>query len=326
MYGSNRSENAKVINWPLPLAGIVLSLSLAWGVGWLEAREEYQREYAPKSYSAAAKQDAKSACVGTEPGAVFECVNEKAKTAYQTAHDEQDLSAQQRAASSALITAVLSALALALSGVGVWYVKRTLDATLKAVEHNGKATVAMDESNSIARVGSRPYIIVNKPSHNSQQWRHEYAIFTWKFRFGNYGKSPAIIEEFLCLAGVGETVESILWFPGLRPTDSMSGVILSSDQIETHFQATQSPMHQRMDHAALAKAPKPLLDWERDIYPQLIKPLSHPDQHNVFWLIGVIRYSSPHGEKHETGFCFRGAAGLKGEIDQQGCEAYNYRT
>lgn len=160
MSGSNRSGNAKALDWVLPLFGITLAVALAWGFGWLQAREEYKREQASNSYAAAAKQDAQSACIGTDPGAVFECVNEKAKTAYQTAHDEQDLSAQQRAASSALASTVLSFLALALSGIGVWYIKRTLDATLEAVEDTGKATKAMERQNEIAESAQRPWITV----------------------------------------------------------------------------------------------------------------------------------------------------------------------
>ncbi|MBP6363610.1 MAG: hypothetical protein KA233_07550 [Novosphingobium sp.] len=113
---------------------------------------------APTAYAEAAKKDAERACVGTDPSVVFKCVSEKAETAYQTAHDEQDLSAQQRAASSALVTAILSFLALALSGVGVWFVKRTLDATLEAVEDTGKATQAMERQNELAQHAQRPWL------------------------------------------------------------------------------------------------------------------------------------------------------------------------
>lgn len=158
MHGSNRGEGAKALEWPLPLIGILLALGLAWGLGWLQAREEHKREQTPAAYAAAAKDDAKRTCVGTDPAAVFECVNEKAKTAYQTAHDEQDLSAQQRAASSALAAAVFTFFALLISIVGVWFVKRTLDATLEAVKDTSEATDAMRQSNAIAENAQRPWI------------------------------------------------------------------------------------------------------------------------------------------------------------------------
>lgn len=160
MSGSNRSGNSKAIDWAFPLTGIIIAIALAWGVGWLQAREEYNRQQTPKAYAEAAKKDAERACIGIDPRAVFECVSEKAETAYQTAHDEQDLSAQQRAASSALITAVLSFLALVLSGFGVWFVKKTLDATLAAVEDTGRATEAMERQNELVVQAQRPWLTI----------------------------------------------------------------------------------------------------------------------------------------------------------------------
>lgn len=160
MSGSNRGEGTKALAWPLPLIGIVLAIGLAWGIGWSQAREEYKRQQTPAAYAAAAKKDAQRACVGTDPTAVFECVNEKVETAYQTAHDEQDLSAQQRAASSALAAAMIGFLTLAISIVGVWFVKRTLDATLEAVEDTGNATRAMLRQNEISERTQRPWVTV----------------------------------------------------------------------------------------------------------------------------------------------------------------------
>lgn len=151
MLESEQFSGAKAVDWAFPIVGLVLAVFLAWGIGWIQAREEYKREYTPKAYAEAAKKDAETACIGNDPRAVFDCVNEKTKAAYQTAHDEQDLSAQQRAASSSLASAVLNFLALTLSGVGVWYVKRTLDATLEAVKDTSRATQAMEEANRIAK-------------------------------------------------------------------------------------------------------------------------------------------------------------------------------
>ncbi|MBF5090461.1 hypothetical protein F1640_10635 [Novosphingobium sp. NBM11] len=165
MSDGDRNGNSKALNWVPPVVGVFLAVSLSWGIGWLQAREEYKRENTPTAYAEAAKKDAERACVGVEPRAVFECVNEKTEAAYQTAHDEQDLSAQQRAASSALASSVLSFFSLLLSGIGVWYVKRTLDATLQAVKDTGDATDEMRKanaiSNRIAEAELRPYLFVD---------------------------------------------------------------------------------------------------------------------------------------------------------------------
>lgn len=246
MSGSNRSGNTKAIDWAFPLTGIILGLFLAWGIGWLQAREEYNRKQTPAAYAEAANNDAESSCVGTEPRAVFECVNEKAKTAYQTAHDEQDLSAQQRAASSALVTAILSGIALILSGVGVWYVKRTLDATLEAVEDTGKATKAMENSNSIAvrrnELELRPYLgldgenatIELDPKVDADADDGVFVGFKIKIVFRNFGNTPAkrvtwswnilVINDGVEIPFVTQFKESHNCLD-IPPTDTHTGII-----------------------------------------------------------------------------------------------------
>ena len=157
MHDRDRGK-AQTLAWPLPLIGIMMAAGLAWGIGWSQAREEYRREQIPSAYAAAAKNEARRACLGSDPAAVFECVSEKAETAYQTAHDRQDLSAQQRAASGALIAAVVGLLALIVTAIGVYFVKRTLDATLEAVADTGRATNAMLAANEIALRAQRPWL------------------------------------------------------------------------------------------------------------------------------------------------------------------------
>jgi hypothetical protein len=149
---------AHALAWPLPLIGILMAVGLAWGIGWSQAREQYWRQQIPAAYAAVAKNEARRVCRGTDPVKVFECVNEKAETAAQAAHDRQDLSAQQRAASSALIAAIVGLLALIVTAIGVYFVKRTLDATLEAVADTGRATNAMLAANEIALRAQRPWL------------------------------------------------------------------------------------------------------------------------------------------------------------------------
>lgn len=83
-----------------------------------------------------------------------------------TERDQQradaDLQAQQDMALYALLMLIATVATIIITGVGVWFVKRTLDATLQAVEDTGKATEAMLEANKIARETAiaqfRPYI------------------------------------------------------------------------------------------------------------------------------------------------------------------------
>lgn len=172
--------------------------SLAYGLG----RENERRYEIPASYAMAAKADAQRACVDPKKVASFECIYEKVQASQEQARGEEDLRAQQKAANSALLSTIISFLALIVTGAGVWFVKRTLEATLEAVEDTGKATVAMQEANEIARDGMekqlRAYVhpesfrYVPQPDHTNQNFGWGFAIH-WK----NSGITPAQFASML---------------------------------------------------------------------------------------------------------------------------------
>lgn len=150
MHDGDRSNEPATLGAFGYFSAIVLCCLIVGGLTYDLGRENERRYETPASYAKAAKADAQSACVGREGSAAFECIYEKVEAAQEQARGEQDLSAQQKAANSALISALVAFATLILTGVGVWYVKRTLEATLKAVEDTGKATSAMERQNEIA--------------------------------------------------------------------------------------------------------------------------------------------------------------------------------
>jgi len=131
---------------------------LVYIFGFINGREAERRQQTPAYYSQAAKTDAERACGGGETAAVFECVYEQVEASQEQARGEQDLSAQQRAATSALVSAALAFLTLVVTAVGVWLVKRTLDATLEAVEDTNIATKAMQRQNEMTAEAQRPWL------------------------------------------------------------------------------------------------------------------------------------------------------------------------
>lgn len=195
MNKSEQPERFRFVDWAFPVVGLLFAIFLAWAVGWLQASEAYKRELIPNVYTVAAKKDAEYTCIGDDAAAVFECVNQKVEVAHQTAHDEQDLTAQQRAASSALASAVTSFLALVLSAVGVWFVKRTLDATLIAVEDTGKATRAMEKQNDLAEASQRPWVSCEIVELYPLKGRDTSFHFRAKVRVKNTGNSPAFLAR-----------------------------------------------------------------------------------------------------------------------------------
>lgn len=199
---------------------------------------------------------AKRACAGLSSDAMFDCVQSKVMASDSTARAEQELSAQQRSAESTVFAALVSALTLVVSGIGVWYVKRTLDATLIAVKDASDATREMQKANEIARdvhiSSSRPWLAVEDVSVDlyMQQIGDENIIFAnLACITKNYGVSPAVCvfvnptiqvgEYFVPDPGVGNAFEQqfrsapgfgdIIYPNDSGPTNQGVGTVLSDN-------------------------------------------------------------------------------------------------
>lgn len=147
----------------------------------ITAREHYDRE----------KRNALRACSGSEGSTAVECVTKAIETAQEKSETRQDLYAQQDAARWGFWSVILAAVGTSFTALGVWYVKRTLDATLKAVEDTSKATVEIQKSNELSeRLGTaqiRAYVIVSLP----EGYFDEGGTFHGSIRIHNTGETAA---------------------------------------------------------------------------------------------------------------------------------------
>ena len=189
------------------LCGIIVG-----GLAYNSGRQDERRDETPAAYAQAAKADAQRACVEAKNAASFDCIYEKVHASQEQARGEEDLRAQQKAANSALLSAIISLLALIVTGAGVWFVKRTLAATLEAVKDTRKATVAVQEANEIAREGiekqSRAYVYPEGPFPAIRQ-DNANQNFGWGFavNWKNSGNTPALSESMLIWV---EVVDGVL--------------------------------------------------------------------------------------------------------------------
>jgi hypothetical protein len=124
------------------------TLGVNSGRDQVSAREHYEHT----------KQDNLRACIGREGAAAVECVSEAIEAAQDQSDARQDLYAQQDMSKWAFWMVIVSGLTVGITAVGVWFVKRTLDATLEAVADTGKATAAMIRQNEIAEKAQRPWL------------------------------------------------------------------------------------------------------------------------------------------------------------------------
>lgn len=174
---------------------------LMYGVGVFSGQENERHQRILASYTRTAEADAQRACSGQTDAALFECVYKRVEAGQEQARGEQDLIAQQRAASSSLASAVIAFLTLIATCIGLWFVKRTLDATLIAVKDTSDATLAMQAANDIARqIGqaqTRAYLSVR----SARLYVTETLPF-WKVSIENSGQSPASIATLKFLPEV----------------------------------------------------------------------------------------------------------------------------
>jgi hypothetical protein len=106
--------------------------------------------------------------------------------------EQADLRAQQDMALYALLMFIASAATVIITAVGVWLVKRTLDATLKAVEDTSEATEAMREANQIAEIATRPWLTLEmEHGFSSGHTDGEKILFFANLQIANIGGTPA---------------------------------------------------------------------------------------------------------------------------------------
>jgi len=120
------------------------TLGVEAGRNEVSAREHYERE----------KKSALSACTGAVGSAAIECATKAIESAQRQSETRQDLYAQQDAARWNWWSMLAAWVALAVTALGVFFVKRTLDATLQAVRDTSKATTAMVRQNELVELGA----------------------------------------------------------------------------------------------------------------------------------------------------------------------------
>lgn len=153
------------------------------------AREHYERE----------KQNALKDCLDGKAGVLADCVTKAIEAAQHNSESRQDLFAQRDAARWAFWSMVSGWATLGITAVGVWLLKRTLDATLEAVEETAEATDEMRKSNAIAEeTAQRQLRAYLYPAAGELTLVPQGATATCPIRipFRNTGSTPATLMYY----------------------------------------------------------------------------------------------------------------------------------
>ncbi|MEZ5695388.1 MAG: hypothetical protein R3E18_02835 [Sphingomonadaceae bacterium] len=196
MSDSNRGERNQALGSGLAVLAAIALVSVIVGVlAYSQGIESERRNEYPPAYAETAKADALRSCAGGEVSAVFECVYEKVEASQSQARAEQDLDAQQGMKFWAAIMAILTLGTMILTGIALWFIKGTLEATVimagetqELTAETVKATKAMIRQNEITEAAQRPFIIV-QPSISPD--RNADFAKPVSFQYVNHGKLPA---------------------------------------------------------------------------------------------------------------------------------------
>lgn len=179
MSGNGTGKHSPIVAGLLCVAALILALTTAFAIGNLGGQETERRNQRPAAYSEAAQFDARRACAGLPEVELFECIYQRVEAAQEQARGEQDLSAQQRSASSALASTIIATFTLTISALALWFVKATLDATRAAVREAAEGTNAALQA---AKAGHIANDIAQDVS-NRQLRAYVYPIgFDWGIR------------------------------------------------------------------------------------------------------------------------------------------------
>lgn len=169
----------------------VIGLITVWGYStWWHYHEQnaQKRDEAANNDTAAPQKPIQVSC-RSELSRVL-CEVNLPDTEGADEHTKADLKAQQDVAEWSFLTMLFSGGSLIATMVGVYLLKRTLDATFAAVKDTSIATTAMQKANEIANTQVRPWLAL-KAEVDSVKLVEGNLALSVLVKAVNIGKSPA---------------------------------------------------------------------------------------------------------------------------------------
>jgi hypothetical protein len=155
------------------------------------AEYERQADNQRTEYSEYTRQKIAETCVGIPDLEVIKCRYDAFDAQREYNNNQSDLIAQRQSALWAYIMGAAAVIGMALSAVGIWFIKRTLDATLEAVEDTGKATTAMLRQNELTEHAQRPWIKISAELISVKSTERRIITIDWRVKFENIGQMVA---------------------------------------------------------------------------------------------------------------------------------------
>lgn len=206
MSGSNRSEQPKAgLIWTAVViaVGVASYWLMFYDMGYQSGYGERKAQIEAQHYASDSAKKIEREC-GTKSGlAARECITKIVTSERESQRNESDLAAQWKAADWAMWAAIIAGAQLIATALGLYYVKRTLDATLEAVEDTGLATRAMERQNELAAIAQRPWVKLDARLTKLEVRDRHFSV-SLAVDARNVGKSVAINAGLLAVMVQGD--------------------------------------------------------------------------------------------------------------------------
>lgn len=260
MSDSDRERDNQTESWFFPIVGLLLAIGLAFGVGFLHGGENERRYSAPHQHRQSAEKRALNDCRGADRANVIKCAQEQIQAGEEAARGEQDLTAQQQAAWAAIYNTMIAAVVLIITGVGTALIYEQIKLTRKAVEDTGKATVAMEEQNRIAREAGKPMVVLSLANFSHGEYPDGMASLSFDLVATNVSQIGCAIEGFSSDWGTANDSPNIL-------TGAVNIVALPSGATETvfRFMIAKQAVRERPILRGFVNIAGPMLERQRGL-------------------------------------------------------------
>ncbi|MFD1986981.1 hypothetical protein ACFSOZ_31595 [Mesorhizobium newzealandense] len=209
MFFSNRGRFHSIVTAAIAVAIVVIALKATWEVAVSNAEYSQEAEQATKEYADRTQESIASTCRDRDIPAFAKCVDEIVKATEEAKTAQRDLAAQRSMALWALGMLWATVASIAVTGIGIYFVWRTLDANTDAVE---QARVANQIARDANEAQLRAYLLV-KTIHAEYAFSAtgEIVGVAIKLVVQNGGQTPAM--------NVGHNVRLSETFLGDPPED-----------------------------------------------------------------------------------------------------------
>lgn len=206
MHGSNwRGYDQAFIGLLACFVAVLLAVAI-WKSATLSEFYRHSAEQTSKSYGYAAEENISRSCTGRDFAATAKCIKEIVEATHEAQTAQNHLTAQRDMALWAFAMFWIGVVSIALTSVGIFFVKQTLDANRAIVE---TAAEANRNARELGEAQVRAYLT----------FQDVHIDFDWylpriRFKIYNAGNSPAtkIIASGACYRKAADTSEDSVVF------------------------------------------------------------------------------------------------------------------